>query len=497
MSEEPDPGVLTDSPDDHWTAPWSAEERESFFTAIERNRRASWQVAVAAGFAAVVIAIIVASLMSPLLYGVAGLLLDLINLFTPAPDLLAAAFERIDTIIESLPDDETGATPDFPWMTWLETGVLAALPGLGLMAAALLVLHRAVRGATVHDGRGLRLRAPHDSRLPERRFLNVVSEMSIAALTPVPSVRITHRDMGNAVFLDDAEGKPVIISSMDLVDTLDRNAMQGIAAHLVASLCNGDVRNGHRIAVVTALFGLMSRMATGFTQQGVLSIVGHLAVAALLPTAARARAVLDDLSNPFTAGDEQSGSAPDDGKLTWKHWVWMPISGPIAMSGFFAGIVATFVLSPLLAVVWRRRRLLADATAVRLTRNPDAVARGIEQATAMRRTDPIDPWAAHLAVVQPPAPGKNGKQRSFIDGAVVSYYPDTRKRLEALAAQGANVQLAEAKTMPLHILAMVIPLVAILVLLFLVLFYMLIVVSLMLSMLFTLIPIGLLHAVLR
>ena len=63
-----------------WSAPWSPAERESFFAAIERNRRASWQVGVAATLAATVIAVIVASLMAPLLYGIAGLLLDVLNL---------------------------------------------------------------------------------------------------------------------------------------------------------------------------------------------------------------------------------------------------------------------------------------------------------------------------------------------------------------------------------------------------------------------------------
>lgn len=489
-----DPGTETD---EHWQSRWSPEERESFFTAIDRNRRASWQVGTAAGVAALVVAFIVASLMAPLLYGVAGLMLDLVNLVLPAPDLIGAMFERIDRMIEALPDDSAGGTPvDFSWVDWLGNGVLAALPGLLLMTACIFALHRALRSATTLDGHGLRTRAPHSSRLEERRFGNVVAEMSIAALQPEPEVRITHRDMGNAIFIDDTGGRPVIVASMDLLASLDRDAMQGVAAHLVASLCNGDVRNGHHIGMVTALFALLARMATGFAHTSVLTVLGRLLGAAVWPSTDRTRRLLADLADPFAAPDAPASKGPEDNHLTWRNWAWMPVSGPIAMSGFFAGIVATFILSPMLAWVWRRRRLLADATAVRLTRNPDAVARGLQSAAGVPHTEAVEPWAAHLAVIEPPR-GTKDSQRSFIDGAVLSYYPDLRQRLEALAAQGADVHLDQKPGIPLHILAVMLPLAAIVVVLFAVLLYLLIVVSLMLSMLFTLMPVALLHFLLR
>lgn len=96
-----------------------------------------------------------------------------------------------------------------------------------------------------------------------------------------------------------------------------------------------------------------------------------------------------------------------------------------------------------------------------------------------------------------PLRNQKHKGSSFTDGAVVSYYPEVRQRLEALAAQGAAVTLAPKPGMPLHILALVVPLAALLVGLCAVLIYLLVVVSLMLSMLFTFVPVALLHLLLR
>lgn len=480
--------------DDHWAPIWSPEERESFFAAIERNRRASWQVGLAALIGAGVVATIVASLMAPLLYGVLGIILDAINFLIPTPDLLGMMFERMETVIDSLPDG-TNADLPFPWSDWLSFGFWAALPGLLLMTMVVLALHRGLRESTQLEDAGLRVREPQVSRLSEQRFVNVVSEMSIAALLPVPRVLITHRNAGNAVILEDDHDQPLIVVSMQLLEQLDRNAMQGVAAHLVSAIANDDMKNGHRVAIVMALFGLLARMATSFTDRDILKSLSRLLLASLNPSAINARLLMAELADPFTSSAPETASPVADGKLTWQQWAFMPISGPVAMSGFFAGIVSSFLLSPVLALAWRRRKYLADATAVRLTRNPDAVARGLEGIAANRGEDALAPWAAHLAVVASASTRSKGAT-GFIDGAVLSFFPDLRKRLEALAAQGATVRLVEQQ-FPLVMWLVGIPLGVILLALFATLIYLLMMVSLMLSMLFTLLPVAVIHALIR
>lgn len=69
------------------------------------------------------------------------------------------------------------------------------------------------------------------------------------------------------------------------------------------------------------------------------------------------------------------------------------------MSQFLLQFLAWLVLGPLLALVWRTRRYLADATAVQLTRNPSALAGGL---LALQRSGGLLPggrWAAPLFVV--------------------------------------------------------------------------------------------------
>ena len=61
----------------------------------------------------------------------------------------------------------------------------------------------------------------------------------------------------------------------------------------------------------------------------------------------------------------------------------------------------SFVVSPLLALLWRRRRYLADATAVQLTRNPDAVARAVASLSARGGEIPGAGWAAPLCIIGP------------------------------------------------------------------------------------------------
>ena len=82
------------------------------------------------------------------------------------------------------------------------------------------------------------------------------------------------------------------------------------------------------------------------------------------------------------------------------------------MSGFFAGIVSSLLLSPVLALAWRRRKYLTDATAVRPTRNSDAVARRLERIAANRGEDVLAHWVAHLAVVESLAPRRKGRPAS-------------------------------------------------------------------------------------
>lgn len=60
-------------------------DRESFFAAQARNRRATWRISVLCVLAAALMGIPLALIITPLLYGVALIIADVVNLFSPLP----------------------------------------------------------------------------------------------------------------------------------------------------------------------------------------------------------------------------------------------------------------------------------------------------------------------------------------------------------------------------------------------------------------------------
>jgi hypothetical protein len=61
----------------------------------------------------------------------------------------------------------------------------------------------------------------------------------------------------------------------------------------------------------------------------------------------------------------------------------------------------SFLVGPLIALLWRSRCYLADATAVQLTRNPDGVARGLQGLANKGAMIPGSQWIAHLFIIGP------------------------------------------------------------------------------------------------
>jgi hypothetical protein len=158
------------------------------------------------------------------------------------------------------------------------------------------------------------------------------------------------------------------------------------------------------------------------------------------------------------------------------------------MSGFFAGFVSLFVLRPLVGLTWRKRKYMADAVAVRLTRDPDALASALGR---MGSGEPFAPWMAHLSVV-------SGHTRGgLFGGSIVPMFPSLERRLRALQKMGANVMTSARRPLDWRVFAFGIPLGTLLIVLVAVLIVLLSYVSIPLSALFTGIPFALLHLLLR
>ncbi|HWH42251.1 MAG TPA: M48 family metalloprotease, partial [Usitatibacter sp.] len=220
-------------------------------------------------------------------------------------------------------------------------GTLAVI--LGVSLAKVLEL-RAGGGAAVARMLGAEpvLRSTQDPL--ERRFLNVVDEMSIAAGTRVPQVFVMRRQRGINAFAAgyDISSSAVVVTRGTL-EQLNRDELQAVVGHELSHVVNGDM--ALNIRMIGVLAGLVIIGAAG---------------AFLMRATARSR----DLR-----------------------------ASPVALAGFglyVVGGVGLMASRLIKAMLSREREFLADAGGVQFTRNPEALAGALDQ---IRRNYS---WVAHL-----------------------------------------------------------------------------------------------------
>jgi Zn-dependent protease with chaperone function len=180
--------------------------------------------------------------------------------------------------------------------------------------AALLIGLGAALGWSIVDGAAL-ARNMGASALPltsadpdERRCLQVVQEMAIAAGCPVPGIYVFEDAAINAFAAGGTPQTAVIALSRGALSTLARDELQAVVAHEFSHIFNGDMRLNMRM--LGALTGLMligvagqvmwqRRSAQNLALGAVLMVVGALGliVAQLIKAAvARQREYLADAS---------------------------------------------------------------------------------------------------------------------------------------------------------------------------------------------------------
>ncbi|HEY6643698.1 MAG TPA: hypothetical protein VIZ63_16345, partial [Povalibacter sp.] len=249
-----------------------------------------------------------------------------------------------------------------------------------------------------------------------------------------------------------------------------------------------------------SLFGLIARLSESFGDRGAAR-----RFATLLRGAARRGASIEDgqlaleLTNPFDSGSHPAEPRIDakDGKIPWRTMLWMPLLGPLVISGFFGGMLSSIALSPLLAWAWRRRKFLADATAVRLTREPNTLGEALVKLNDLPWEGAFAPWTAHMSVVNVEKIGGKG----LFSSSGAKMFPSLQKRLLALTGLGASVaatqELSTWQRLPLMGRVILVPVGVLVAMLLAAVVVLLVWVSVALSGLFTWLPAMLLHAILR
>lgn len=459
-------------------------ERETFLAAIERHRRACWRVNAACGVAVVLLAFVVAVLMAPLFYCAFGLIVDVANLITPMPDVLGWAGREIDAVVSA---DVLAPAP-----VLLRTGLMVALPGAALIAAAAYALHRVWTSAR-EFATGDVGRPPDRGVLAEQRLANVVEEMAVAAGIDPPAVLIVPGGVNASAFgVDDA--RATLLVGEGAIDGVNRDELEGMIAHLVGSIVNGDMPIGVRVSTVLSLFGLLTRAGSALTEQRGAAYLRNVWRVMVAPRSPRTLAAMASLTQPFgdaaarRTGDLAAGKAGSG--LTWREWLTMPLMGPMFLSGFLSGLVSQMFLRPLIALAWRQRKYMADAAAVQLTRNPDALAGALS--AIVDSPTAIASWTAHLAV----APDPRGRDGVF-GGSIPPIFPSAENRVAALRRMGAHIALPPRQRMPRPIAVVIGVLTTVMMALAAIAVFLLVLLSTALSGLCTIFPAAALHYVLR
>ena len=163
-------------------------DRESFFDAQRRNRRATWRLSAVSVLAAVVMGIPLALIVTPLIYAVTLIGASVVNYFLPLPPEFWRQADKFANFAMTAGNWLFNRQPADPQGLALGAAVLL-VPGAVLSVALWLGVNALFRRAGVGGALlALKAREPNPADLNELRLSDVVQEMAIAAgvLTNTP-----------------------------------------------------------------------------------------------------------------------------------------------------------------------------------------------------------------------------------------------------------------------------------------------------------------------
>jgi len=227
-------------------------------------------------------------------------------------------------------------------------------------------------------------------RLKYQQFQNVVEEMTIAAGLPMPRLFVIPDPDPNAFATGRDPDHASIAVTKGLLDTLNREELQGVVAHEMSHVRNFDIR---LMTVVAALVGAIV-LLSDFARRG-LSLGG---------------------------GRRGGGRSKSGGG----------VAGVVLMVAWVLAVILAPIIGQILAMmVSRRRESLADASAAELTRNPLALASALQKIEfAVEPTRAIKRGTANLCIADPLG-RKVGSREGFLSDLFASH-PPMVKRISAL-----------------------------------------------------------------
>jgi heat shock protein HtpX len=223
---------------------------------------------------------------------------------------------------------------------------------------------------------------------------NLVAEVSLAAGIPQPRVFVVHDPSPNAFATGRNVDNAVVAVTTGLMDKMNRQELEGVIAHEIAHIRNGDILV-MTVAVATA--GAIALIADIFWRMlywGALTGGGA--------------------SHRRRSNDNNGGANP------------LIIVGMVVVA-----VLAPLAAALLRAAVSRSRESLADATAVEITRYPAGLRQALEKLdadiTVVRKTSHA---TSHLWIESPDDHETKARGRKFND--MFSTHPPLSERINIL-----------------------------------------------------------------
>ena len=220
-------------------------------------------------------------------------------------------------------------------LSWERLGWISLLV-LGSVGLISLVtwIRLASGGKHVAESLGGSRVLPQTDDADERRCLNVVEEIALAAGMPVPDLYVLHEERGiNAFAAGVGPADAVVAVTAGALHHLNRDELQGVIAHEFSHILNGDMRLNIRLASLLKGITFLGDVGYFFLRSGAHRQFRH----------GRSR--------------QQTNGLPLLG------------IGLVAI-GWVGGLAAGMIKS----AISRQKEFLADASAVQFTRNPEGIA---------------------------------------------------------------------------------------------------------------------------
>jgi len=225
------------------------------------------------------------------------------------------------------------------YFSWERSGWIA-LAIAATVAVVVLVrwLQLSTGGRSVAEAMGAQRVLPASADAAERRCLNVVAEMALAAGMPVPPLYIMQDERGiNAFAAGITPADAVVVVTRGTAAHLRRSELQGVIAHEFSHILNGDMRLNIRLAALLA----------GIT---FIADAGHV----LLRGGMHAR---------YGTSPRRRGRSS------------LPALGLVLL---VSGSLGTLAAKCIRAAISRQKEYLADAAAVQFTRDPATIGNALK-----------------------------------------------------------------------------------------------------------------------